>query len=173
MRGTGHGITAVVTKDAGTLSELITVTHTGGNSWQVQGSSSGSLGTLSCAPSTSGCAFTNAKVDFTLNTGSANGVGDVLDFVTTAASGDAGRQKSLLFGPAASTFNQGRSKLEVASTGGIVLRGKTDGTANTLVDWLSAASTYYTFVDSGHSPPPTPPSPTRTQEASSSRARPE
>ena len=81
--------------------------------------------------------------------GPALDVDDALDFVTEAASNDANRQKKLLFGPGSSTLNNGRSKLEVDSTGGIVLRGKTDGTANTLVDRLDSGSTYYTFVDSG------------------------
>ena len=148
MRGTGHSITLVTTNDAATLSELITVRHTGGNSWTVTGSSSGVLGTF-----TQGVSgyydFTHSKVYFRLTVGSTLNVDDTLDFVTMAASKDANVQKKLLFGPAASTFNNGRSKLEVDSTGGIVLRGKTDGTANTLIDWLGAGSTYYTFVDSG------------------------
>jgi len=148
MRGTGHSITLVTTNDAATLSELITVKHTGGNSWTVTGSASGVLGTF-----TQGVSgyydFTNSKVNFRLTVGGTINTDDMLDFVTIAASKDANVQKKLLFGPAASTFNNGRSKLEVDSTGGIVLRGKTDGTAPTLVDLLGAGSTYYTFVDSG------------------------
>jgi len=148
MRGTGHSITNVVTNDAATLSELITVKHTGGNSWTVTGSASGVLGTF-----TQGVSghhdFVNSKVNFRLTVGAALDADDALDFVTEAASNDANIQKKLLFGSGAATFNNGRSKLEMDATGGIVLRGKSDGTANTLVDRLSASSAYYTFVDSG------------------------
>ena len=45
MWGSGHTITSVVTYDTGTLSQLITVENTGGNNWQVSGSSSGIIGT--------------------------------------------------------------------------------------------------------------------------------
>ncbi len=147
MRGTEHSITNVVTGDGAALSELITVKHTGGNSWTVTGSSSGVIGSPFTCPGA--CGFSSGKVSFTLNPGGTRNAGDMLDFVTIAASSDTNVQKKLLFGPAASTYNSGRSKLEVASTGGIVLRGKDDGTAHTLIDWLNAGSTYYTFVDSG------------------------
>ncbi|MEI7528714.1 MAG: right-handed parallel beta-helix repeat-containing protein [Elusimicrobiota bacterium] len=148
MRGTGHTITNIVTNDAYTLSELITVTHSGGNSWTVTGSSSGVLGTFTQAVS-GYYDFVNNKVNFRLTVGSTLNVDDTLDFVTMAASNDANIRKKLLFGPAALTFNNGHSKLEVGATGGIVLSGRTDGTANTLIGWLGAGSTYYTFVDSG------------------------
>ncbi|MCX5786277.1 MAG: fibronectin type III domain-containing protein [Elusimicrobia bacterium] len=149
MRGVGHSITAVATDDAATLSELITVKHTGGNSWTVTGSSSGVLGTFTQSISGYHDFADSSKVHFRLTVGGTLNVDDMLDFVTVAASNDVNRQKKLLFGPAASSFNNGRSKLEVDLAGGIVLRGTTDGSFPTIVDWLSSASTYYTFVDSG------------------------
>ncbi|MEI7528064.1 MAG: kelch repeat-containing protein [Elusimicrobiota bacterium] len=147
MYGAGHSIVNVTTNDNATLSELITVTHTGGDSWTVTGSSSGVIGSPFTCPGA--CGFSSGKVSFTLNPGGTRNAGDMLDFVTLAASDDIGVRKKLLFGPAASTYNNGHSKLEVALAGGIVLRGKDDGTAHTLIDWLGAGSTYYTFVDSG------------------------
>jgi len=148
MRGAGHSITSVVTRDADTLSEIITVEHAGAGLWQVRGSSSGLLGTFAGAASGS-YGFSHAKVDFTLNVGAVLNAGDALNFACAAAAGDANTQKKLLFGPGAVAFNEGRSKLELAPTSGVVLRGKADGTANTLVDRLDAASAYYNFVDSG------------------------
>lgn len=73
--------------------------------------------------------------------------GDRWNFVTTARGNDVNTQKLLYFGPSASTFNSGRSMLEVAP--GAVFEAIGVSSAPTLVDWLSSASTFYTFVDSG------------------------
>src|SRR5205807_1362371 len=147
MQGTGHSITAVTTSDANTLSELITVTNTGGTSWQVTGSSSGALGApLTCAASSS-CAFSNAKVNFTLNTGGTINAGDKLDFATLAASNDATAQKKLLFANTGTALNNGRSKITIAAGAGFHAVGVS--TAPTLIDMMASGGTYYTFVDSG------------------------
>ncbi|MDO8805380.1 MAG: NosD domain-containing protein [Elusimicrobiota bacterium] len=149
MRGAGHSITLVTTNDAATLSELITVKNTSGNTWTVTGSSSGFLGTLDCAAYFSNGFVASTKVGFLLTAGDTLNVGDTLDFVTIAASSDTNRQKKLLFGYSAAGYNSGRSKLEIASDAGLVLTGNPDGTANTLIDMIAGNSTYYTFVDSG------------------------
>ena len=65
---------------------------------------------------------------------------------------DANVQKKVQFGPSAnsgSTWNNnsGRSKIELASSGGFHAVGVS--TAPTLVEMLGTGGTYYTFVDSG------------------------
>lgn len=149
MRGAGHSASVVSTNDTYAVSQLITITFdAGGPYWRVEGSSSGLLSTFTGSLVNQSFPAANPQFKLTFNEG-ASFDGDTVDFVLTAASNDVSIRKKLLFGPSAATFNQGRSKLEVGPTGGIVLRGKTDGTANTLVDRLDASSTYYTFVDSG------------------------
>ncbi len=149
LHGAGHSLVNVVAKDAA-LTEFITVKFIGtvADLWEVTGSSSGFLGGFSRGP-VDAFNFSHPKVAFRLVTGAVLNFGDTLEFVTIAASGDANSPKKLLFGPAAPAYNQGRSKLEVAPAGGVVLRGKTDGTSHTLVDRLDASSPYYTFVGSG------------------------
>ena len=146
MFGTGHSITSVTTFDGATLSELITVTYQGGDSWQVAGSSSGVLGTVTCAAGATGCSFANGKLDLTLNAGGTTNVGDKLDFATLAASNDANVQKKIYFGQAYNSPNYNRSKIEIASGGAFEAIGVS--TAPTLMTMLGG-STYYTFVDSG------------------------
>ena len=141
LRGAGHKIGVTTTNDAYTLNELITVIYQGGSQWRIEGSSSGVLdASFSCSANTT-VGFSHDKVTFGLTAGPAPAVGDRLDLVTLAASGDANTQKKLLFGPSAAAFNHGRSKLEIAPDGGLVLRGKNDGTAYTMVDWLNASAT--------------------------------
>src|SRR5262249_47029023 len=65
---------------------------------------------------------------------------------TYSGAGDANIQKFLLFGPSSSTFNKGRSKIEIAPGSG--LRAVGVSTAPTLVTMMGGA-TYYSFVDSG------------------------
>ena len=150
ITGSGHSISTVTTVDGATLSELITVQNTSGNTWTVSGSSSGVLGTFTCAAgNSSGCAFTNGKVNLTLITGATMNVGDMLVFGTMASSNDANIQKQLRFGAGASTLNNGRSKIEIASSGGFQAVGQSSTTNPTLVGMLGSGGTYYTFVDSG------------------------
>ena len=149
LRGAGHSLANAVAKDAA-LSELITVRFLGtaGDLWEVVGSSSGLLGGFSRGPSDV-FNFSHPKVAFSLLTGPELNIGDTLEFASVAPAGDAGSPKKLLFGPAAPGFNGGRSKLEIAPAGGLLLRGRSDGAANTLLDRLSPSSTYYTIVASG------------------------
>lgn len=148
MRGSGHSITGLVTDDASARPEIITVENEGGDLWRVYGSSSGLLGTFAAGPLAS-YSFSAPGFGFTLNVGGTPAAGDALDFATSAASDDAGLPKKLLFGPASGSFNGGRSKLEIAPSGGIALLGGTDGSGYTVVDRLDPSSTYYTIVDSG------------------------
>ena len=146
--GDGNTITALATSDANTLTEYITVTATNSatSSWSVSGSSSGFIGGISCAPS-GHCAFSSSKMNFTLNPGTAFGNGDFLDFVTIAASSDSAKAKSLLFGPADSSYNHGRSKIKVAPGAGFHAIGVS--TAPSVITEMISGGTYYTFVDSG------------------------
>ena len=66
-----------------------------------------------------------------------------------AASNDAGQQKKLQFGPAASGFNHGRSKIEIGNTSGFHAVGQSISANPTLIDMMPSGGTYYTFVDSG------------------------
>ncbi|MDO8805385.1 MAG: NosD domain-containing protein, partial [Elusimicrobiota bacterium] len=149
MRGTGHSVTVTDLSDTYAVSQLITIHFRPPGVWQVDGSSSGANMQSFSAGGPWSVPGSNPQFKITLTEGGSPQFGDSLDFVLTGWSKDSGFRKKLLFGPGAASFNQGRSKLEVDPTGGIVLRGMSDGSANTLVDWLGASSTYYTFVDSG------------------------
>ena len=81
--------------------------------------------------------------------GSSPNTGDFLNFALLAASGDAGKQKKLLFGPSDPSFNNGRSRLTVNSGSGFVLKGDTTTVNPSLMSMLSGNGTYYTFVDNG------------------------
>src|SRR5262249_54018441 len=119
MIGSGHSITGITTSDANTLSELVTVIALDSGHWQVTGSSSGIINaSFACAQGSSSCSFTSSKVNFTLATGNPTNAGDRLDFVTIAASNDQNMQKQLRFGSAASGFNNGRSRIQIASGAG-------------------------------------------------------
>jgi hypothetical protein len=150
MRGSGHSVSISTDTVSGpnALSQLITIEYRGAQ-WHVDGSSSGAdmrvfTGNQANLP------IPAALPQFYLTlTQGGPAEGDRLDFALLAASKDQNTQKRLLFGPSASTFNQGRSKLAVASSGGLVLKGKSDGTANTLIDMFASGSTYYTLVASG------------------------
>lgn len=144
MRGEGHAIVSLDTFDAAALSEVISVTALGGGSWRIEGSSSGVLDPAFSCPAGS-CAFTHAKLSFTLNPGATISIGDRLDFATFAASGDAGVRKKLLFGPGGA-YTSGRSKLEVAAGAGLVLKGALG--SHVLIDMLPGG-TFYTLVSSG------------------------
>src|SRR5207302_6380171 len=65
-----------------------------------------------------------------------------------AASQDANRQKKFQLGPSSSTFNNGRSKIEIAAGAGFHAVGDAEG-GPTLIDMMASGGTYYTFVDSG------------------------
>ena len=65
---------------------------------------------------------------------------------TYTGSGDMNRQKQLLFGASNPSYNNGRSKIEIASNAGFHAVGISTGP--TLIDMLGG-STYYTFVASG------------------------
>ena len=150
MRGTGHSAAVSYTSDLYAVSQLITITYRSG-AWHVDGSSTGAdMKTFTGTQVNMPVPADNSQFNLNFAQEGSPQEGDIVDFVLTAASKDANTQKKLLFGPAASSFNSGRSKLEIDATGGIILHGKSDGSANTLVDRLSpSASTYYTFVDSG------------------------
>ncbi|MFH1725254.1 MAG: fibronectin type III domain-containing protein, partial [Elusimicrobiota bacterium] len=147
MRGIGHSAALVTTEDATAVSQLIAIEYRGGQ-WHVDGSVSGAdMRTFTGSPA--GLAVPSSTPQFTLDftAGGSPLEGDRVDFALIASSRDEDVQKRLLFGPSASTFRGGKSKLSVASDGGIVLRG-IEGTP-TLMDRLDASSTYYTLVDSG------------------------
>ena len=63
-----------------------------------------------------------------------------------AASNDVNTTKTLLFGASSSTWNHGRSKLEVATAAGFHAVGTQSNP--TLIDMMPG-STYYSFTDSG------------------------
>lgn len=147
MRGAGHSASIVTTNDANAVSQLVTLTYSAsGANWRVEGSSSGLLGTFSGSIVNTAFPAGAPQFNLTFTQGASPQDGDIVDFALIAASQDQNVQKKLLFGPAASTFNGGRSKLTVAPTGGLVLTGTA---ANpTLVDMISGG-TYYSLVSSG------------------------
>jgi hypothetical protein len=129
--------------DTNVLSQLITITYNGSN-WIVTGSST--TGTL-CTIAGGSNADCGSPVQFHLAVPAGNANGDTANFGLIAASKDAGVQKQLFFGGAASGFNNGRSKLTIAPGSGLHAVGVS--TATTLISMLSGGGTYYTFVDSG------------------------
>jgi hypothetical protein len=64
--GTGHSLSNIVTHDATTLSELVTVTATSTDTWMVTGSSSGFIGSVTCGVSAS-CPFTSSALIWILS----------------------------------------------------------------------------------------------------------
>lgn len=114
--------------------------------WHVVGSSSGELGTLPAAGGTADFPGTFTQFNLTLSASGAQD-GDMAEFVVFAAPDDAGIPKKLLFESAAPGFRGGRSRLSIAPDAGFEINGI--GGQHVLVDRLDAASTYYTFVDSG------------------------
>ena len=143
-----HTITSVVTFDASTLNELITVTATSSSQWSVAGSSSGVLNASFSCSAGGHCGFTSTPVNFTLNPAATVTAGDSLNFATLAASSDLNQQKKLQFAAiTGSGFNNGRSKIEIGNTSGFHAVGVS--TAPTSITMLTSGGTYYTFVDSG------------------------
>lgn len=66
---------------------------------------------------------------------------------TYTGAGDQFVQKKLLFGPSASSFDNGRSKITLDNKSSFHAVGVS--TAPTLISWINSSATYYTFVDSG------------------------
>ncbi|MFC1679203.1 FG-GAP-like repeat-containing protein, partial [Elusimicrobiota bacterium] len=131
-----------------TLSELITVTYTGGGNWDVEGSSSGVIGQIAgCNPGGGWCVFANIIVSVDINPDPATVVGDRVAFFTTAGSDDLNYQKKVLFGEGSPTFRGGRSRFTVSQDGGLELIGIPG--YPTIVDWISPGDTYYALVSSG------------------------
>src|ERR1019366_7412867 len=104
------------------------------------------LCTLSGSGDTENCPSSNPQFNLTVPAGSV--AGDTANFGLLAASADLNTQKKLQFGPSASGFNNGHSKIEIDSTGGFQLTSSA-GNPPSLMDWIGSGSTYYTFVDSG------------------------
>ena len=148
MSGHGNSATVNSTNDAKAVSQLVIATYNG-STWDIKGSSTGVICSgVSGATSATDCPSGAGKqFNITITNGGSVAAGDVLNFGLMAASNDAGVQKQLLFGPAASSFNNGRSKIEIASSGGFHAVGIS--TATSLIDMMASGSTYYTFVDSG------------------------
>ncbi|MBI4425856.1 MAG: right-handed parallel beta-helix repeat-containing protein, partial [Elusimicrobia bacterium] len=148
MRGAGHSASVGLTYDPGAVSQYVTIRRdAAAGNWRVEGSVTGLMGTFS--GSIGYTPFPSAGPHFALSftQGGAPQDGDFVDFVVLAASNDAAARKRLLVGPAAATFNSGRSKVSVAPGGGFKLVGLS--TSPSVMDRLDAAAPFYTFVDSG------------------------
>src|SRR4029077_8843272 len=117
--------------------------------WDITGSSTSLCSGVSAGAATDCPSGANKQLNITITNGVSVSTGDVLNFGLIAASSDTVTQKKLQFGPGANSFRKGHSKLTIASGGGFVLTGKSDGTVPSLMDWMATGSTYYTFVDSG------------------------
>jgi hypothetical protein len=133
------------------VSQLIVVQRTSGGDWDVAGSSTGYMGTLTpgagtCASSSN---FPSAAPQVALSLSESPNVkeGDLFQFMLHAGSRDQNAQKKALFGPSASAFHGGQSKIEVTTTGGWQMVG-IDGVP-TIMDMFPDGGTYYHFVSSG------------------------
>src|SRR5262249_26125188 len=143
----GHSNAAtVIPYDANAVSQLVTATYNG-STWDITGSASGIICAGVSAGVTTNCPASNSQFSITITNGGSAASGDLLNFGLIAASKDSNVQKQLRFGQAASGFNSGRSKVEIASGGGFHAVGVSS--APTLIDWMASGGTYYTFVDSG------------------------
>jgi len=131
--------------DMNVVSQLVTLQYVAGstNKWVVTGSSTGVLCSIAISANAD-CPASNTQFHLAIGATSANN-GDREDFALIAASNDANQPKKLQFGKSALTNN--RSKIEISTKAGFHAVGVS--TAPTLIDWISSASTYYTFVDSG------------------------
>jgi|CXWL01.1.fsa_nt_gi predicted metal-binding protein len=147
MRGSGHSLTVCSTNDDNAISQLIMVQRAAGV-WQVKGSSSGVMGTLSAGGGCPGTGFPagTPQVYLALTEGGSPAENDALDFTLLSASKSALMQKKLLFGRGDPGFRGGRSKLTVAASGGLSLTGIAG--APTLIDMV-AGGTYYALVSTG------------------------
>ncbi len=149
MRGIGGSHTAVVNSvsDTNAVSQVVTITYTGGQ-WVVTGSST--PGTL-CAPTSGSAIDCGSPVQFNLTvTNSGTPVeGDMLDFAVLAASQDQSVQKKLYFGLNGNGYHNRRSSLVLDSTSVFHAVGQSATANPTLIDMLPGSGTYYTFVDSG------------------------
>jgi hypothetical protein len=147
IRG-GNGTAGTVSALTGyAVSQLVTVRYTG-SAWRVEGSSSGYMGDHTGGALTFPRSPVSGPVQFTLSFTLPGGAeaDDMADFAMIGPSGDAGVQKKLLFSPAASSFNGGKSRLTVAPGAELVLRGS--AAEPTLVQ-RSGTSGSYTFISSG------------------------
>jgi parallel beta-helix repeat protein len=145
MFGAGHNASVLTPNDANAVSQVITIQRVAG-AWQVVGSSTGLLGTFASPIVNQPFPAGAAQFNLTFTEGGAAKNGDIVDFALIAAYGGVNQRKRLLFGPSAAAFNRGRSKLTVAASGGVMLKGIA-GT-HTLMDMIPGG-TYYTFIDSG------------------------
>ena len=144
----GNSATVTATNDVFAVSQLITLTNTGGTTWSVWGSSSGNMGSFSGSQGAQNiptAGNTQCVINFTQS--ASHTAGDVVTFGLMAASNDFNVQKKMYIGESKFTFNNGRSKIRIASTGHLHAVGTTN--APTLIDSLPGAGTYYAFVDSG------------------------
>ncbi|MDE2291995.1 MAG: hypothetical protein KGL53_07925, partial [Elusimicrobia bacterium] len=145
MRGTGHSLT-VTNVAAAAVSQVIDVEYRGGL-WHVDGSSSG-LEMSQFGGSVVGLQVPSSNPQFTMNfTPGTPQEGDRVDFALLAGTGDSAAKKRLLFGPAAPSFNGGKTRLLVSPSGGIGFAG--NSSSWTVVDSLNPGTLYYTFIDSG------------------------
>jgi len=134
-------VTVSTTSDADAVTQLVMISYDGSN-WNVTGSSTGLMGQY-----TAGSGNPQSFTQFTLSmTYASPQLGDVAAFGLLAASPDSSTQKKLYFGASDSSFNQGRSKIEMSAGAGFHAVGIS--TAPTLIDMLPGG-TYYSFVDSG------------------------
>ena len=136
------GFVVSALNDANAVNQLITMTYSGGN-WVVTGSSTtGALCTIA-GGSNADC---GSPVQFHLAVPAGLADGDIANFALFAASKDQNVQKKLQFGPSASSLNNGRSKMTIASGAALSAQGTA---ANPSLIGMMGGSTYYTFVDSG------------------------
>jgi hypothetical protein len=127
MQGTGHSATVNGTSDANAISQLITITYRSADTlWHVT-ASSGPAGDLCTFAAGGGgptnCPSSNTQFSLTVSPGGTRNDGDKLDFALTAYSNDFNQPKKLQFAAiTGSGMNNNRSKIEIASGAGFVLK---------------------------------------------------
>jgi hypothetical protein len=150
LRGNGHlaAVTLDPANDGVAVTQLFMIRCTSATShtWVVEGSSSGVLATFTGTQTHLPVPSVSPWFYLDFNEG-APAVEDRLMFVFQSSSKDAGKQKSLVFGPSAPSYNGGKSKLTVGPGKNLVLRGT--AAEPTTMDRQAGISVYYTVVSSG------------------------
>ena len=151
MRGNGHSATVNSVNAANAVTQLVTIRYDG-SLWQVEGSSTGAMGSFGSGNLPSNTAYPPLPAAPQFNLTFTPGpyqpqTDDRVDFLLLAQAGDTNTDKSLLIQSPASGFPNGRSRLTVPSGVTLTLNGRASQAA--VMDRATAGSAYYTFIASG------------------------
>ena len=148
MRGIQHSATVNSVNAANAVSQVVTIRYDGSR-WQVEGSSTGAMGSFTNGTPVSNTPFPTVSPQFnlTFTHGPLPQTNDRVDFLLLAQAGDAGTDKSLLVHSPAAGFPNGRSRLTVPSGVALTLKGR--ATQAAVMNTSNSGTPYFTFLASG------------------------